>query len=255
MKHWLRYIDHKKKSPKYGVNIIYERALKELPGSYKLWYNYLKTRRQQVRGRCVTDPSYEEVNNAFERSLIFMHKMPRLWMDYCTFLTDQCKITRTRQVFDRALRALPITQHHRIWPLYLSFVKKHDIQETALRIYRRYLKLCPENAEQYIEYLSEVGRLDEAAIVLAKIVNDKNFVSRHGKSNHQLWNELCELISKNPDKVHSLNVDAIIRGGLRRYTDQLGHLWNSLADYYVRSGLFDRARDIYEEAIQTVSLF
>lgn len=37
-----------------------------------------------------------------------------------------------------------------------------------------------------------------------------------------------------------------------RYTDQLGHLWNCLADYYVRSGLFDRARDIYEEAIQTV---
>lgn len=48
-------------------------------------------------------------------------------------------------------------------------------------------------------------------------------------------------------------MDAIIRGGLRRYTDQLGHLWNSLADYYVRSGLFERARDIYEEAIQTVT--
>lgn len=43
----------------------------------------------------------------------------------------------------------------------------------------------------------------------------------------------------------SLNVDAIIRGGLRRYTDQLGHLWNSLADYYVRSGLFDRVGTIY----------
>ena len=38
-----------------------------------------------------------------------------------------------------------------------------------------------------------------------------------------------------------------------RYTDQLGHLWNSLADYYIRSGLFERARDIYEEAIQTVT--
>ena len=32
----------------------------------------------------------------------------------------------------------------------------------------------------------------------------------------------------------------------------MGHLWNSLADYYIRSGLFERARDIYEEAIQTV---
>ena len=34
---------------------------------------------------------------------------------------------------------------------------------------------------------------------------------------------------------------------------QVGNLWNSLADYYIRSGLFERARDIYEEAIQTVT--
>ncbi|KAG5876947.1 hypothetical protein JTB14_031318 [Gonioctena quinquepunctata] len=253
VKHWLRYIDHKKAAPKHGVNIIYERSLKQLPGSYKLWYNYLRTRRKQVKSRCITDPGYEEVNNAFERALVFMHKMPRIWMDYCTFLTDQCKITRTRKVFDRALRALPVTQHNRIWPLYLKFVKKHDIPETAVRVFRRYLKLSPENAEEYVDYLTERERLDEAAQVMAKIVNDENFISQQGKSKHQLWNELCELISKNPEKVRSLNVDAIIRGGLRRYTDQLGHLWNSLANYYVRSGLFERARDIYEEAIQTVT--
>lgn len=47
-------------------------------------------------------------------------------------------------------------------------------------------------------------------------------------------------MSKNPDKVHSLNVDAIIRDGIRRFTDQIGRLWNCLADYYIRSGLFDR---------------
>ncbi|KAK9871432.1 hypothetical protein WA026_012807 [Henosepilachna vigintioctopunctata] len=253
VKHWLRYIEHKKKSPKFGVNIIYERALKELPGSYKLWYNYLRTRRRQIKKKCIVDALYEEVNNAFERALVFMHKMPRIWMDYCSFLTIQCKITRTRKVFDRALRALPVTQHHRIWPLYLEFVKMHEIPETAVRVFRRYLKLSPENSEEYIDYLKTVNRLDECAIVLAKLVNDENFVSREGKSKHQLWNELCELMSKNPIEIKSLNVDAIIRGGLRRYTDQLGHLWNSLADYYVRSGLFERARDIYEEAIQTVT--
>lgn len=85
--------------------------------------------------------------------------------------------------------------------------------------------------------------MDEAAVKLAQIVNQDDFVSKHGKSNHQLWNELCDLISKNPSKIKSLNVDAIIRGGLRRYTDQLGPLWNSLADYYVRSGLFERVRE------------
>ncbi|XP_018799467.1 PREDICTED: pre-mRNA-splicing factor SYF1 [Bactrocera latifrons] len=253
VKHWLRYIEHKSKAPNCGVNIVYERALKELPGSYKIWYNYLRTRRKQVRGRPLNDPMYDEVNNTFERALVFMHKMPRIWMDYGVFMTTQCRITRTRHVFDRALRALPITQHHRIWPLYLKFVRRFDIPETALRIYRRYLKLFPEDAEEYIEYLIDVERLDEAAQQLASVVDNEHFVSKHGKSNHQLWNELCDLISKNPHKVHSLNVDAIIRSGLRRYTDQLGHLWNSLADYYVRSGLFDRARDIYEEAIQTVT--
>lgn len=217
MKHWLRYIDHKAKCTDHTINLVYERALKQLPGSYKLWYNYLRTRRRQVRPRCITDDAYEEVNNTFERALVFMHKMPRIWMQYGSFMTMQCKLTRTRHVFDRALRALPITQHHRIWPLYLEFVRKYDIPETAVKVYRRYLKLAPDDTEDFIEYLIGVGRLNEAAQQLANIVDNENFVSKYRKSNHQLWNELCDLISKNPDKVHSLNVDAIIRGGLRRF--------------------------------------
>lgn len=29
-------------------------------------------------------------------------------------------ITRTRRLFDRALTSLPVTQHERVWPLYLK---------------------------------------------------------------------------------------------------------------------------------------
>uniref|UniRef100_I3IZT4 Pre-mRNA-splicing factor SYF1 n=1 Tax=Oreochromis niloticus TaxID=8128 RepID=I3IZT4_ORENI len=252
VKCWMRYIEFKQNGPKSTLNMIYERALKELPGSYKLWYNYLRERRKQVKGKCITEPAYEEVNNCHERALVFMHKMPRIWMDYCQFLVSQCKITRSRRTFDRALRALPVTQHPRIWPLYLRFVRDLPLPETAIRVYRRYLKLSPENAEEYIDYLRSVGRLDEAAVRLAAVVNDENFVSKEGKSNYQLWHELCDLISQNPDKVTSLNVGAIIRGGLTRFTDQLGKLWCSLADYYIRSGHFEKARDVYEEAILTV---
>lgn len=79
--------------------------------------------------------------------------MPRIWMDYCQFLMEQNLITRTRQAFDRALRALPITQHHRIWPLYLTFVKRHDIPETAVRVFRRYLKVM---SSSYL-HICEVG--------------------------------------------------------------------------------------------------
>lgn len=252
VKCWLRYIEHKKDARREVLNTVYERSLKQLPGSYKLWYNYLKLLRSQIRGKVVTDPAYEEVNSAFERSLVFMHKMPRIWLDYLNFLLGQGKITRTRRCFDRALKALPITQHGRIWPLYLKFVRSHDLPETAVRVYRRYLKLKKEGSEEYINFLISIDWLDEAAQRLADIINDENFVSVEGKSKHQLWNKLCELIAKNPDKVTSLKVEPIIRQGLKRYTDQIGVLWNSLADYYIRGGHFERARDIYDEAIQTV---
>lgn len=69
--------------------------------------------------------------------------MPRIWLDYCQFLVEQGRITRTRRTFDRALRALPITQHHRIWPLYLQFVRRYPLPETAVRVYRRFLKVPP----------------------------------------------------------------------------------------------------------------
>ncbi|MBV97807.1 Pre-mRNA-splicing factor SYF1, partial [Eschrichtius robustus] len=252
VKCWLRYIEFKQGAPKPRLNQLYERALKLLPCSYKLWYRYLKARRAQVKHRCVTDPAYEDVNNCHERAFVFMHKMPRLWLDYCQFLMDQGRVTHTRRTFDRALRALPITQHSRIWPLYLRFLRSHPLPETAVRGYRRFLKLSPESAEEYIEYLKSSDRLDEAAQRLATVVNDERFVSKAGKSNYQLWHELCDLISQNPDKVQSLSVDAIIRGGLTRFTDQLGKLWCSLADYYIRSGHFEKARDVYEEAIRTV---
>jgi pre-mRNA-splicing factor SYF1 len=68
--------------------------------------------------------------------------MPRIWLDYCQFLMDQCKITRTRRVFDRAIRALPITQHNRIWLLYIKFVTSYpEIPDTATRVYKRYLQV------------------------------------------------------------------------------------------------------------------
>lgn len=103
--------------------LIYERALKNLPGSYKLWYNYLQDRINFTKNLIITHKMIEETNNCFERCLMFLHKMPRIWMMYAEYLTNQRYITRTRIIFDKALKSLPITQHDRIWPLYIKFVR------------------------------------------------------------------------------------------------------------------------------------
>jgi pre-mRNA-splicing factor SYF1 len=47
-------------------------------------------------------------------------------------------------------------------------------------------------------------------------------------------------------------VEPIVRGALRRFTDDVGKLWVSLADYFIRLGHFEKARDIMEEGINTV---
>ncbi|CAF0771179.1 unnamed protein product [Didymodactylos carnosus] len=252
MESQIQHLNALKHEPNETINACYESALKEFPRSYKLWFSYLQLRQDHVRTKSVMHSEFENVNKAYERALVYMYKMPRIWLNYCEFLMDQCKITRTRKVFDRSLRALPITQHKRIWPLYIKFVTQHHIPDTAMKVYKRYLKLLPEIAEDYMEYLKETDRLDECAQLYIEVLNRDNFVSKEGKSNHQLWNEFCELILKNPSKIKSIQVEPIIRQGIEKYKDQVGQLWTSLANYYIRAGCFEKARDIFEEAVDAV---
>jgi len=46
------------------------------------------------KGKCINHALYEEANNAHERALVFMHKMPRIWIDYGEFLMRQESFTQ-----------------------------------------------------------------------------------------------------------------------------------------------------------------
>ena len=90
-----------------------------MPGSYKLWYNFLRESKKYVKAHILEilkDDSTEEqdftqvIADLFERSLVYLNKMPKIWLDYAKYLAKVCKsVTRTREVYDRALYALPIT--------------------------------------------------------------------------------------------------------------------------------------------------
>ncbi|GAX78150.1 hypothetical protein CEUSTIGMA_g5592.t1 [Chlamydomonas eustigma] len=253
LKMWCRYLQARTDAPARRRYLLYERAIRSLPGSYKLWYAYLRERRVAVRGSRMDSPAVQALNNTYERSLVSMHKMPRVWLDYLEFLMDQKLVTLTRHTFDRAMTALPITQHDRIWELYLKFIRQPGMPvDTAIRVYRRYLKLEPTHTEEYIAYLKAKDRWGEAARKLAEILNDDTFRSLEGKSKHQLWLELCDMVTKHPKEVEGMKVDAILRGGIRKFTDEVGRLWTSLADYYIRRGMFEKARDVYEEGLTSV---
>ncbi|KAJ3286136.1 Pre-mRNA-splicing factor SYF1 [Borealophlyctis nickersoniae] len=286
LKVWLRYIEKKAEASIDARIFLYERALKQLPGSYKLWKSYLDMRvstllegeKDPETGlrkplRPLRDREWERVNNAFERALVLCNKFPVIWIEYCSFLMNQNCPTRCRRTFDRALRALPITQHPRIWEIYLKFAKFVG-GETCVRVWRRYLKLEPEEAENYVDVLLELDppRYAEAARVLASIVENPKFVSRHGKTQYKLWTELCDLICDHADdmgtatmdnlvvgtngeglgRVEKLDVERVMRSGISRFTDQVGKLWNNLARWYMLRGDWEKARDVYEEAMRSV---
>ena len=181
-----------------------------------------------------------------------MHKMPKIWLMYCNFLSEQNNITRTRHTFDRALKSLPITQHDQIWEIYLKFARNCKVPETTVRVFRRYLQLEPHRVEDFLEYLLSVDYVQEATEILLQICGDQEFVSTKDKSRLELWMELCQLISRNARKIQNLDVDSVIRFGIRKFTDCVGRLWTALAEYYIRLRQFEKARDIFEEAMGSV---
>ena len=259
IKPWIAYADFKLQ---HGTPLeqafVLERACIALPRSYKLWKMYLEMRVKHLRHKnpAVHINEFAKVNNLFEKALVLLNKMPKIWEMYLSFLMLQPLVTLTRRTFDRALRALPITQHNRVWAKYRPFASSASGQ-TALCIWRRYMQIHPEDAEEFIEFLIEMGQYTEAVKKYMDILNNPQFRSKERKSSFQLWSEMVDLMVIHAKEIRlgdgfGFDVDRIIRSGIEKFADQRGKLWAGLATYWITKGSFERARDVFEEGITTV---
>lgn len=79
LKSWLSYLSFLEASSPYQRFKIYERALLVLPRSYKLWYSYLQERERSLRGSPVNDKGYTILISTYERALVHLYKMPKIW--------------------------------------------------------------------------------------------------------------------------------------------------------------------------------
>src|SRR3990167_3238621 len=94
--------------------------------------------------------------------------------------TASCRVRNLTH--DRALKALPVTQHKRIWNIYLPWAMSTDIPETSQRIFRRGLKIDETLTEDFVNFLLQIEHYAEAAELLANAVNDPKFKSKQGSS-------------------------------------------------------------------------
>ena len=119
------------------------------------------------------------------------------------------------------------------------------------------MQIHPEDAEDYIELLIEMGQYTEAVKRYIEILNNPRFRSKHAKGHFELWSEMVELLVSKAKEIDTglssgIYVDRIIRSGIELFADQRGKLWTGLATYWITKGNFEKARDIFEEGITTV---
>jgi pre-mRNA-splicing factor SYF1 len=258
-------------------NLISERALSLLPGSYKLWKDYLEFRSSnvflkqeqlinnrdsmeyhsyQITSSC--QKRYQAAISAYERSLIRMNKYPRIWLMYIGFVVHNdvsCNITTVRRLFNRALLALPATQHDLIWSEYLCYIlqevppkelivqksgatnnigplvqsckqgtlqtENYHVQiphEVILRVLRRYAHYYNPAARELLANIAlKCERYGEAAALYCEILNDNDFLSVEGTTRHELWIKFTDICTEHPEESFIAGVDfeGIVRSVLK----------------------------------------
>ncbi|KAF7778864.1 hypothetical protein Agabi119p4_3209 [Agaricus bisporus var. burnettii] len=239
------------------LTYLYESALVHFAGSFKLWKSYLTMRMSFVCGKPVTrkraggkkklpemgdaledeledlekwegplDPivGWEEwklLAATFERALMYLPKLPRLWLMYISiFFHPACppnlSLTHARRTFDRALRTLPPSLHARIWTRYLLLSERKG-GVTAFSVYRRYLSVDPSLSERYVALLlnpvnAEPRPLEAAKLLLqlARNASKGQYISPEGKSPYQLLESFIDVVEKFSEQV-GLDVEETLK--------------------------------------------
>ncbi|RDB20992.1 Pre-mRNA-splicing factor SYF1 [Hypsizygus marmoreus] len=238
------------------LTYLYEAALVQFPSSFKLWKSYLNMRMSFVLGKLVVKKKaggkkkFPEMKDAledeaedleewvgsldavvgweewkylvatFERALMWLPKLPRLWLMYLAiFFHPRCPAllfhTHARHTFDRALRTLPPSLHSRVWVRYLLWAERKG-GSTTVFVYRRYLAVDPSITERFTTLLlnpvNSAPRPLEAAkllLSLARKASRGEYTSPEGKSPYQLLGDWIDVVEKFSDEV-GLDVDETI---------------------------------------------
>jgi len=250
---WLRYYWHKDST--LEKLFILQRACNHLKRSYKLWIMYLDMRIELVENLNPIEYKLEfvKVNNEFEKALYLLNKLPMLWVKYLQFLNLQDDVTLIRRKFTEALRVLPVTQHEKIWPLYLNFADEVG-GITGSKIYLKYLIFNPDDIELVLNKLIQFKDINNSLSIFERILNDEDFVSKEGKSPLELWLDYADILmsTKKANQDHDLIVENFVQNGIKRFPDQQGKLYVKLATYFSKRGLYEKARDVLEQGLRLV---
>lgn len=254
---WLAYTAHLLAEGKPGALLcVYERAVAALPGSYKLWRAYAHAFRAHARSFHPAHPARTAALAVSLRAARALRVSPVLWAELVRHAAAERRWTQARTAVNDALRALPVLQHDMLWDAVLEDIVSAEGVPGRLEVLllRRYAKLRPGNGrERLYRCLRRARMWDEAVSELIAALADPEWKPEGEFTREQLWMELARLAAKHPRQVVSTDVPTLLRGGIKGAKTDVGELWVVFGEYFIRKGLFEDARNVYEEAVTTVT--
>lgn len=256
---WLSYISHVSKQPSSqgALFCVYERAVAALPGSYKVWRAYAHAFREYASTFHPMHPARQAALDVSNRAARALRLSPVLWREYIEHLLDEARWTAVRKAANDALRVLPILQHETIWHLLMEhMVDAKDVPpRVSVLLLRRYAKLRPgKGRERLFRHLLKAKCWDQAVSHLCAALADPDWIPEGKKTREQLWMELARVAARHPKEVTCVDVPELFRGAITSAKTDVGELWVVFGEYFIRKGLFEDARNVYEDAITRVDV-
>lgn len=276
---WLRYIDTKHAtSHPVAKALLFERAILELPGSYKLWRGYIQMCYSIAESNgTMNHRNCLLISDLYERCLLYLHKMPKIWIEYIQLLLKQGYITRTRKVLDRALQSLPISQHDDIWDLYLDLARfiqdncnSERLCKLALDIHARYTQFNPNHILSILEELMQLSIVNhyidcQQAIlfILLKLLlsrNDNenrfkefiNLISNHSGTITEYAISFARTINAPKEAYLILSSMSEAESFILKHRND-GWTWCSISTWFIRTGNYIRARCLFSRALKSIN--
>ncbi|KAG7350343.1 tetratricopeptide repeat protein [Nitzschia inconspicua] len=141
--------------------------------------------------------------------------------------------TQLRHLVNRALEALPVAQHQKIWPTILRYYQTSPTssdgpvaslipKETKLSILRRYIQFQPAATKEIADFISdELGHWGEAALMYVDLMNTSSSTTTDTMSSRKdLWMALAKICTRYPVETEiGLDFDAMVRAILANISD------------------------------------
>lgn len=171
-------------------------------------------------------------------------------LEYLEFMSKSNSITNTRRLYDKALQALPVTQHDLIWTSFLRWVKSVNIPELSYRTFKRYVMFNADGFELLVQYLIDSG---DYSMMIREVV--RGLEMGNNSLNYYLISKITDVISEQGKFVvaDAKYMDLLFRRCIAHYPDEIGPLWCKFAQCYIHLGEVQRANDIFEEGMDSVA--